>query len=249
MSKPKQRRSVTDFRLVPVDKQAERRRLLWLLLLGAALLLAGLVIGFFCGQSGSSNQPSPVEQQHVASLQQKVDQLHQQLALYETSSTISSEAKGQLQDTFRQLHSKIGELKKALVFYKNIMAPANRQEGLHIEHLQVTSEGDHRYRFMLVLTQIGNNKWRPYLTGNVSWQIIGTQNGEPATLAQSVFVNSSSDTHFGFHYFQELRGTLTLPANFQPEKVVIHAASKKQRPYQRQHTFLWAKLEQMHDGT
>lgn len=242
-SKPGRRRSsITDFKLVPVDTRRDHRRRL--LLIGGAclLLLIGLGIGLALG-AGSPALWHEGQADKIDALETQVTDLRQQLAVFRTDKTINSEAQDKVQQQLKEQRDQLAELQEAVTFYKSIMDPADRDQGLHIEHLLLQPKGAHRYAFKLVLSQVGNNKFRPYLTGNVSWQLVGTQNGKPVTLAQQVFVTDGSENDFRFRYFQELNGSLTLPADVVPQKVIINAVSDGQRAYQAQHTFNWASVE------
>lgn len=241
---PRRRQSpITDFRLVPVDPRVDRKRRR--LLVGGACLL--LVIGFGVGVAAgnSSSFWHAAQRDRIKSLNQELEGMRQQLAVYRTDKSITSEAQDKVQQQLKEQRDQLAELQEAVTFYKNVMDPANRKEGLHIEHLQVAAKGARRYTYRLVLSQVGNNQFRPLLSGNVSWQLTGTRQGEPVTLAQQVFLNDGSDNRFSFRYFQELNGGMTLPEGVVPQKIIISAATADgQRNYQAQHTFNWTSVEQ-----
>lgn len=241
--KPSRRRSsVTDFKLVPVDARRDQQRRLLFAGAGLLLLIVGLGIGLALG-AGSPALWHAGQQDKIAALETQSTDLRQQLAVFRTDKTINSEAQDKVQQQLKEQRDQLAELQEAVSFYKSIMDPADRDQGLHIEHLQLQPKGQHRYAFRLVLSQVGNNKFRPYLSGNVSWQLVGTQNGKPVTLSQQVFVTDDSENDFRFRYFQELNGSLTLPADVVPQKLVISAVSDGQRAYQAQHTFNWTSVE------
>jgi hypothetical protein len=233
--------------LVPLDPRKEKQRLLVLVGIGLLLLLLGIGTGLVISEGWGAFWQS--HNATVESLQQQLTDTRQQLAVYRTDKTIANEAQDKVQQQYKELRDQLAELQEAVIFYKNIMDPADRDQGLHIEHLTVHARGDNHYDFNLVLIQVGNNKWRPSLTGNVTWQLIGTQNGKPVTLAQQVFLGDDSETQFNFRYFQELKGSLVLPKGVVPDKIIIGAASEGQHAYQVQHTFKWANVENNMPGT
>lgn len=238
MSRTKKRRHsrAVDLQLVARDPRRERIKHLSLALAALVILLIGLGLGVSLEKINSSKSDSPATQADVAKLRQR-------LAILQTDKAISSHAQDKVQQKFKELRDQLAELKKAVSFYKGIMAPGSQQEGLHIEKLSIHHTDEGQYRFSLILAQLGNNRWRPYLKGKVSWQLIGTQDGKPVTLGGSVFVTDGSDNSFRFRYFQELSGTLQVPADITPKKVIISAVSNSQRDYRAQHTYQWTQLE------
>lgn len=252
MSKRKRATPVTDFRLVPVDRAADRRRRWWLV--GISLLL--LLIGVASGAAGYRllvlNIDASQQQSLLDAKQQEVDALRKQLVVYQTDQAIDGKARTKVRQQYRELQDQLAELRQAVGFYKNLMAPGSRKQGLYVEQLSLHPQGKakaNRYRFLLVLTQVGNNKWRPYLKGEVSWQLQGVKSGKPVTVDQGKFLAKDSDSRFSFRYFQELRGELTLPAGVTPQQLIITAESKGQRHYRVEHTYKWTSVEQHKNGT
>lgn len=241
------RSSITDFRLVPVDPRAQRRRLWIIAGIGAALLLGSFAIGVVAG--GSPAFWHAEQRDRIKALQRDLEDMRQQLAVYRTDKSISSEAQDKVQQQLKEQRDQLAELQEAVAFYKSVMAPGDREQGLHIEHLQLTRKNPQGYAFRLVLSQVGNNPNRPTLSGSVSLQLTGTREGEPVTLSQQVFVNDDSDTSFRFRYFQELSGNITLPDGVVPQKLVVSASTDGQRTYQTQHTFNWTSVEKNNAGT
>ncbi len=241
---PKRRRSspVTDFKLVPVDPKGERRRFWFKIEVLVIVLALGFVAGLFVGPT-LLNQSSDAAEQKIAELQQKLADSQRQLTVYHTNKTITHAARNELKSGYQALQSQIDELQKAVAFYKNIMAPGARKQGLHIEKLSLQPSASDTLNYRLVLTQVGNNKWRPYLKGKVSWQLIGTKDGKPVTLGQQVFVNSADDSDFHFRYFQALTGEIDVPEGVTPKSVIVSATSTGNRKYHVKKTFNWNKLE------
>lgn len=251
MSRRKRSTPVTDFRLVPVDTATDRRRLRRLVWCSLLLLLIGAGLGAMGYRSFVVRTDASQQQGLLDAKQQEIDALRKQLVVYRTDQAIDGKARVKVKQQYRELQDQLAELRQAVGFYKKLMAPGERKQGLYVEQLSLQPQGKgepHHYRFLLVLTQVGNNKWRPYLKGRVSWKLQGLKDGKSVTLEQGKFLASSSDTQFSFRYFQELRGELTLPAGVTPKKLIIRAVSKGQRNYRVEHTYKWTSVERHKNG-
>lgn len=239
---PKKRRDiVTDFKLVPVSARSARRRLLAYAAGLAILFLLGLCTGYYLSSPLANSTPSA--QTQVSKLQLKLEEAEQELAVYRADKAISHKASNKVREQYRAMQGQLAELNKAVNFYKSVMDPADRKTGLHVQLLSLQSQNNQHFNYRLVLTQVGNNKWRPSLTGKVQWQIDGTQDGQSTTLSDSVFIDANSTNRFSFRYFQELTGSLTLPAGFKPTNITVTAISKGKRAYQAQQSFQWNQVE------
>lgn len=243
MARKPRRSSITDYRLVAVDPVTRQRHVIVLAIALLVLLALAATLGY---RAGTKAVPSNEKQlaATIAQLHTQQDALKRQLSVYQTDEDIANEASDSFRADYKELRNQLSELSEAVSFYKGIMDPADRSEGLHIEHLSITpGNAARQYHFKLILTQVGNNKWRSLLKGEVHWQLTGHQNGKPLTLSETVFVNQNSAKQFSFRYFQELTGSLTLPAGVEPDSLIVTAEARGAKKYLAEHTFKWTKVE------
>ncbi|MEZ5543516.1 MAG: DUF6776 family protein [Pseudomonadota bacterium] len=149
------------------------------------------------------------------------EDLRERVAILERSSQIDREAAQSVKADLGQLEEELQATREEVEFYRGIVAPGDVNPGLHIhrftlEHGKAAGE----YHFDLVLTQLKRND--QYVSGEVDWKIAGRIAGERGALTL-VDVTRPATQHlkFRFRYFQDLAGTITLPGDFEAERVVL----------------------------
>ena len=121
-----------------------------------------------------------------------------------------------------QQHSLVeNELRRELSFYQKVMAPELEQDGFIIDSFNVEpTASDGFYRYAMILMQ--QDKHRSTVKGKIDVTLVGSQSGQPAEIALKPLLTQSSDKlDFSFRYFEVLKGEFTLPADFQPEIIIV----------------------------
>ena len=115
-----------------------------------------------------------------------------------------------------QAQDEVLGLKKELSFYKSIVAPEQGSRSIAVQtvQLQVNEAGDYQYKVMI--SQRGRND--KLARGTINLSIIGKSEGKEVTLALAdVSTNAKKPMKFGFKYFQNFEGVMSLPAAFVPD--------------------------------
>ncbi|MDZ4731839.1 MAG: DUF6776 family protein [Xanthomonadales bacterium] len=111
-------------------------------------------------------------------------------------------------------------------FYQRLAGTSGSQEGLAVYELELQPTASSQvYRFVLTLTQ--NLRRSALISGTASIELEGTRQNKPVTLKwKDLTTSNTARPEFRFKYFQQLDGYLTLPADFQPERVQVSLNAK-----------------------
>jgi FtsZ-binding cell division protein ZapB len=111
-------------------------------------------------------------------------------------------------------------------FYQRLSGTSGSQEGLAVYELELqTTASPQVYRFVLTLTQ--NLRRSAIVSGTASLELEGTRQDQAVTLKWKDL--SSDNAHrpeFRFKYFQQLDGYLTVPEDFEPERIRVALNAK-----------------------
>lgn len=235
-------------RVVHHDPEREKRIKI---ILVAGFILLGIGAYWF-GGSKANNQNMRLESRNLslsdrASLLHKEnEELHQQVAILESSSKIDREAANNVRKLVRQLQDEKAELNRELTFYKNIMAPEDLSPGVRVAGFDLEHGAEPgQYRFRLVISQIARDN--PFRHGSVSVSISGQKDKKPTTISllrQAGYDDDSAP--LGFRYFQAIpegRGFLEfeLPEGFTPETVHVNGSIQRGVVRKIQKTYEWKK--------
>jgi hypothetical protein len=221
------------------------RRTLILLVFSVASAAGGYLIGTTKNDFQLSNVSEARDylRGELEGVQERQTGMQQKLINLERGHTIDQQALTQARRTIAALETKISELESDLSFYKNIMAPSETSKGLQVDrfNLQAT-RADRVFGFKLVLTQIGGNK--NYISGLVAINVIGIRNGERELVALRDLSEDIDDlgVKFRFRYFQDVKGRMKLPPDFEPVEIQVVAQAQGPKSTQAERTFEWLKL-------
>ncbi len=133
----------------------------------------------------------------------------------------------------------IERLKESIYFYRKVMAPEELQNGYSVAIFAINVEKkkqNGKFPVELVLRKTG--KKVSLLKGRVAFTIAGI---DTKTRIDSTLKNVyEGEKDFAFKYFQKLRGVLTLPADFQPDKLQLTVDLVRGRDIHK--TFAWSEL-------
>lgn len=204
----------------------------------ALLTIAGswlLIQGYLLSADSSGS--------HALSLRGKIDE--QQGLLDRQSATIkqledqlvSTKREQQVQvvandELSKKLAASVADLateREKLVLYESILAPADLEQGLHIQHFGIKSrlvdgEGkkvDGLYQYHLVLANIKGGE--SVLDGTYSITFSGKQEGKTVSVSIKDVAPAGEKFNDGFSvkHYQSLEGNFSLPKNFTPESVIL----------------------------
>ncbi|MDO9618142.1 MAG: hypothetical protein Q7J43_10730 [Pseudomonas sp.] len=193
----------------------------------------------------------PAEPVRDEQLLREVDELRQRLVVLGSAEKVSLQANEQSRLTIKLLEEQIYKQQQDLAFYKGVLAPASRREGLRIKtfELQATDRPEH-FRYKILLSRVG--KGDTPLEGQLQVSIVGKQDGQDVTLELAALSAGLPDglpeqsITFAFKHFQAIPeagrfAELKVPEGFIPREIKVRAEVKGEKPLLR--TFKWNKEE------
>lgn len=161
-------------------------------------------------------------QNDLAQAQADNERLREKVALLEQSRQIDRRAREQVQTRLAAVQDDILELREELAFYRGIVSPQDSESGLKIQNFSLAPGNQAgQYQFELVLIQ--SIKHDEKVSGEAKIIFHGSRDGEPVSLPLSELMADKRSLNFGFKYFQDFVGTVTLPADFLPHQVEVVA--------------------------
>lgn len=207
----------------------QRRRWLWLggawlasLLLVAALVWLAMDRVVLLVPGGHSG---------VATLKADNNQLRQQVATLTRAAQVAQVASHDLKNSLSDREEEINGLRTDLAFYSRLVGGAAQVEGLRIQDVHlVPMSTPHAWNFVVTLTQ--NSKHASKTSGSVKIAVDGIFKGHLTRLGWDKIGNQAQadGLEFAFKYFQQMRGSLMLPADFTPNQLHVTVDAKGDKP-------------------
>lgn len=233
------------------DPRHERRRRWWLVLLILAVPLA-FVLGLGLTEWRTQQSAEGVGGRdellvRLAEQEQELELLRQRLAVVASGEKVGQQSIEQNRRTIKLLEEQIFKQQQDLAFYKGVLAPASRREGLRIRtfELQATDSPRH-FRYKLLMSRVGKDE--APLRGKLRITVEGQMDGKATSLELSSLSDEVSDVSipFSFKHFQSFPeagrfGELRLPEGFVPRQVKVRAEVEGDKPVDR--IFEWLNQE------
>ena len=201
------------------DPAQLRRR--WLLLaatwLGSLLVVAALVGSFV------ARAPDAERIARIAAAAKDNDALKARIAVLTRSEQVARAALTDVQQTLREREEEIDGLRADLAFYGRLVGGSKR-EGLAVHAIVLKPVANSQaWNFTATLTQ--NFKRGQDIQGRLTLGVEGVTDGKLQALDWNALSQgqSSSGIEYRFKYFQQVEGTIMLPAGFMPNRVVVRA--------------------------
>jgi hypothetical protein len=225
------------------------RPALWLLSMAAVASFIALLIwlAFEYGQKVAGYDKGEA-MTYIDDLQQQLEdalaqntESQRQAAMLERNSVIDDGATEQLKKSLSEAQAESLELKKELSFYKSIVSPEAAKRSLAIQTIQLKPDLNGGYQYKIMVSQRGRND--RFARGGIEVTIEGSQEGQATTLKLKEVSNEiKKPITFGFKYFQNFEGTMTLPVTFRPEFMRVQVKPKSSRIDPVDEKFAWADL-------
>jgi Family of unknown function (DUF6776) len=160
------------------------------------------------------------------SLEQENKDLREQVVILERATQIDEQTAARLQNEIRTLQEQVYRQKGELEFYQGIMSSTNESKGLNIQGLHVEAmEQEGRYRFKLVLTNVGKSDKVIEVTMDMS--VEGMNKSEPQVLSlNKIMVGNELIRERKFKNFERIEGSLNFPEGFKPLRAVVELKQK-----------------------
>lgn len=207
-----------------------------LVVMALALLFTGTgagahYLGFVRGLSfnGDARAERDLLRNENGVLQSQLTRVQQQLVNAEQESRVDRASLEKVQGTMLTLRERIAQLEEDILFYKNIMAPEEKERGLVIGQFDLVAlEEPGWYRYRVELRQQGDNQH--LVNGYANVNILGREDGSERSIPLRDVSGTvdQQDLKLRFQYFQNIEGELRLPAGFTPEMVQIRAVSERE---------------------
>lgn len=226
-----------------------QRPYLWLLSLLAivAVIMLSLWFTFEYGRNvagfDSAGTDAYIEQlqAQLDEAQAEIVETNRQATMLKRNSLIDDDASVQLKETLAQAQNEVLELKKELSFYKSIVAPEQGSRSLAIQTIQLKRNDAGDYSYKIMVSQRGRND--QFARGTIDVTIEGVEKGQPVTLELAEVSNDTKKPmKFGFKYFQNFEGVISLPAAFLPDFLRVKVKPKSGKIKSIDEQFAWSDL-------
>jgi hypothetical protein len=204
-----------------------RPRSRWRWLLAAAIWLGSVALAAWLAHrwsvpllAESMDRLDELGDENLA-LQVKLEEALQQNAVLGRAEQVSRDALGQLQASLAEREEEIAALRADVGFYERLVGGSARRQGLTVHSVRFRPEEGGEWRYAVTLTQ---NLERSGLTrGELRLSIEGQRDGALATLDWPTLhqQDSTPGQAFEFRYFQQVEGSVMLPAGFVPQRVRV----------------------------
>lgn len=168
-----------------------------------------------------------------------VIEMRQDVADLKLGGKVDTRANKEIQSTVEDLQEEIAGLNEEIRFYKGVMLPNVKEQGLRIERLDLKATGEpSTYSFGLLLTQVVEK--HDYVQGAVEISLIGQEDNLERQLSLAEMSEGKQNSiRFRFRYFQNIEGKITVPEGFAPRELVIVAKRKGRNAQELEKKFGW----------
>ena len=177
---------------------------------------------------------------HIDSLNDRINELEQEVAILETHREIDREAYREVESSLLELQGKIQEQQDAIAFYRGIVSPADGKPGLRVQDFRLT-RGPEEREFNLRLVLVQAMKHDRKVSGTVAMTVEGSEDGEAKSYALTELLpaDASKDWPFSFRYFQDFDRQIVLPDGFTPERILVEVRSRTRSISSIEESFAW----------
>lgn len=215
-------------RLIVTEHRPLRRGLLvavlalWAVSIGAAFWFGGRLAA---PESGELRERLAGIEAEYAKTTQRAERLRQKVATLERSEQVGRDATRALQATLAERDAELATLRNDVAFFERLAGGGVQRQPLAVHSLTFEPVGDGGWRYLLTLTQ--NLKKAAVSKGEFTLRVEGTQGGKLRTLdwAELVQTPDAKAQPFSFKYFQQIEGSVALPADFVPHRVRVNIRS------------------------
>jgi len=202
--------------------EPDRRRLA--LVAGAwlvSLLVAGLVGAWLGRPGGDVGDQLEAAQRSAATAQQALVEIRQRQATLEASDRISRAANTEVQASLAERDEEIAGLRADVAFYERLVGATSQRKGLNAHAIEFSQEAAGTWRYAVVLTQ--NLNRGAISQGQMRFTVEGVKGGKLATISWDELHQRTQvpGQAYSFRYFQQLNGSVMLPAGFTPQRVKV----------------------------
>lgn len=222
-------------RLIVTEHRPHRRLLA---LLGIVLVFALAAGSYWLGAYRAvpeaatlRTQLHSLEAAHIKA-NERLERLSQKVATLERSEQVQRDAAQTLQANLAARDAELATLRNDVAFYERLAGGDAQRQPLAVHSLNFERLEDGSWRYQLILTQ--NLKRAAITKGQYTLRVEGAQDGSLRTLEWADLLQEpdAAAGEFAFKYFQQIEGSLVLPAGFVPHRVRVNLHSDQGRTEQ-----------------
>lgn len=213
-------------RLVVVQQRQDRRPLVWTAV--AVLLWATSLATTWAWAQWRAAPQLPRLSGELDRVRGELRQWHRQAeslkqreATLERSDQISRNANLQMQNALAAREQEIASLRANVAFYERLVGATSQPKGLTVYSAAFTPETGGTWRYQMVLTQSLNRG--AVSNGKLQFVLEGVRHGKLATIGWDELHQrpAAPPQNYSFRYFQQIDGSVMLPAGFTPQRVRV----------------------------
>lgn len=150
-----------------------------------------------------------------------IEALRQRESTLKRSDEISRAANRGLQDTLTERDEEIAQLRADVGFYERLVGSSGQRRGLAVHSIRLHPGSGGAWHYTVTLTQ--NLNRGKVSKGGLTLRVDGASAGQLQSLEWSALVQQANapPQPFAFRYFQQIEGTLMLPAGFAPHQIHV----------------------------
>lgn len=151
----------------------------------------------------------------------ELEDLRQQVATLRRSDQISRAANTELQVTLAEREEEISGLRADVAFYERLVGATGQRRGLSVHEATFRPQEGGGWRYIVTLTQ--NLNRGAISKGEMRFSVEGVKDGKLTSLNWTTLLQkpSAGGQAYSFRYFQQLEGSIMLPAGFTPQRVSV----------------------------
>jgi hypothetical protein len=179
--------------------------------------------------------------QHIETLERQQRELRVQFAAGEEERLVQVRERSELARNIGELQAQLARAEQDLQFYRGIANPQSSQSrsvGVQQFSVIVRDAAAHKYNLRFALMR--ESRTEVTVTGTVTMTFDGTRAGAAAAMDLAAVSDAKlRQIPFNFKYFSNFEHSITLPADFKPERVTleIRPAGAGVSPYKK--TYIW----------
>lgn len=197
----------------------------WLLALAVVFVLALGFGGWGLWRVLAAPGDAPSAAQ-LAERQARIDSLEQQVATLSRSDQISRDANQDLQNALAERDEEIAGLRADVAFYERLVGATGQRKGLSVHQAEFIPDAGGAWQYQIMLTQSLNRG--AISQGQMRFAVEGVRAGKLATIGWDELRQKpqAGGQPYSFRYFQQLDGSVMLPAGFTPQRVKVQLAGE-----------------------
>lgn len=151
----------------------------------------------------------------------RVKDLSRREAMLSVSDRISRTANTEIQTALAERDEEIAGLRADIAFYERLVGATSQPRGLGVHRVEFAPEDGGVWRYQITLAQTLNRG--AISQGSLTFVVEGVQEGKLSTVAWDALHQRTgvSGQDYSFRYFQQLDGSVMLPAGFSPQRVRV----------------------------